>query len=281
MWTGFDYRGEPTPYAWPCINSHFGVLDTCGFPKDNFYYYQSWWTTNLVLHLLPHWNWPGKEGQEIRVDALSNCEEVELFLNGESLGKQPMKRNSKLSWQVKYAPGDLSAKGFNGGKVVAETKVETTGEPAAVQLTPDRAAINADGEDVSVIHRFRDGCPGPRGAGGAETRSILTWAARAKSSAWATAMRAATSRTRLFPTSRSNIAGEQLALETRRRSGQRQVAPEYATEFDDSTWNLIKPKTDGDTGDHVLEGARRRFSVPTSSSPKPTSTIPACKFDSA
>ncbi|HZI32742.1 MAG TPA: glycoside hydrolase family 2 TIM barrel-domain containing protein, partial [Candidatus Binatia bacterium] len=59
VWTGFDYRGEPTPYSWPCINSHFGILDTCGFPKDNFYYYQSWWTTNVVLHLLPHWNWPG------------------------------------------------------------------------------------------------------------------------------------------------------------------------------------------------------------------------------
>jgi beta-galactosidase len=151
VWTGFDYRGEPTPYAWPCINSHFGVLDVCGFPKDNFYYYQSWWTTNIVLHLLPHWNWLGKEGQEIRVDALSNCDEVELFLNGQSLGKQAMKRNSKLSWQVKYAPGTLSAKGFNGGKVVAETKVETTGEPAAIQLTPNRATINADGEDVSVF----------------------------------------------------------------------------------------------------------------------------------
>jgi beta-galactosidase len=124
VWTGFDYRGEPTPYAWPCINSHFGILDVCGFPKDNFYYYQSWWTTNIVLHLLPHWNWPGKEGQEIRVDALSNCEEVELFLNGESLGKQTMKRNSKLSWKVKYAPGTLSAKGFNGGKLIAETKLK-------------------------------------------------------------------------------------------------------------------------------------------------------------
>ena len=151
VWTGFDYRGEPTPYAWPCINSHFGILDTCGFPKDNFYYYQSWWTTNTVLHLLPYWNWPGKEGQEIRVDALSNCEEVELFLNGQSLGKQPMKRNSKLSWKVKYASGILSAKGFNGGKVVSETEVETTGDPAAVQLAPDRPIINADGEDASVI----------------------------------------------------------------------------------------------------------------------------------
>jgi beta-galactosidase len=152
VWTGFDYRGEPSPYKWPCINSHFGILDTCGFPKDNFYYYQSWWTTNVVLHLLPHWNWPGKEGQEIRVDALSNCKSVELFLNGESLGKQTMKPNSKLSWQVKYAPGTLSAKGFDeSGNQIAETKVETTGDPATVQLTPNRTTINADGEDVSVV----------------------------------------------------------------------------------------------------------------------------------
>ena len=78
LWSGFDYRGEPTPYGWPCVNSHFGILDTCGFPKDNFYYYQSWWSDKTVLHLLPHWNWPGNEGQEIRVDALSNCKQVEL-----------------------------------------------------------------------------------------------------------------------------------------------------------------------------------------------------------
>jgi beta-galactosidase len=151
VWTGFDYRGEPTPYSWPCINSHFGILDVCGFPKDNFYYYQSWWTTNIVLHLLPHWNWPGKEGQEIRVDALSNCEEVELFLNGESLGKKTMKHDSKLSWQVKYAPGTLSAKGYRNGQSVAEAKIDTTGDAATIQLTPNRSTINADGEDVSVF----------------------------------------------------------------------------------------------------------------------------------
>ena len=152
VWTGFDYRGEPTPYSWPCINSHFGILDTCGFPKDNFYYYQSWWTTNTVLHLLPHWNWPGKEGQQIRVDALSNCKAVELFLNGESLGKQTMQKDSKLTWSVKYEPGTLSAKGFDdGGRVIAETKVETTGNATAIQLAPNRTMINADGEDVSVF----------------------------------------------------------------------------------------------------------------------------------
>ena len=152
VWTGFDYRGEPTPYKWPCISSHFGILDVCGFPKDNFWYYQSWWTTNPVLHLLPHWNWPGQEGREIRVDALSNCRQVELFLNGASLGRQAMKPNSKLSWPVKYAPGTLSAKGFDAaGKVMAETKVETTGDAVQLQLTPERKTINADGEDVGVF----------------------------------------------------------------------------------------------------------------------------------
>ena len=122
VWTGFDYRGEPTPYGWPCINSHFGILDTCGFPKDNFWYYQSWWTDQPVLHLLPHWNWAGREGQEIDVRALSNCAEVELFLNGRSLGRQKMPRDSELKWKVPYAPGTLSAKGYNDGKLVAEDR---------------------------------------------------------------------------------------------------------------------------------------------------------------
>jgi beta-galactosidase len=151
VWTGFDYRGEPTPYSWPCINSHFGILDTCGFPKDNFWYYQSWWTDRPVLHVLPHWNWAGREGQEIDVRALSNCEEVELFLNEKSLGRQTMMRNGELKWKINYAPGVLSAKGFKGGKVIVETKEETTGAAAAVRLIPDRAVVDAQGEDLSVI----------------------------------------------------------------------------------------------------------------------------------
>lgn len=151
VWTGFDYRGEPTPYSWPCINSHFGILDTCGFPKDNFYYYQSWWSDQTVLHLLPHWNWDGREGEEIDVRCFSNCEAVELLLNGESLGRQNVPRNSHLRWKVRYAPGTLRACGFRGGQVVAETKRETTSVPAAVQLLADRAQLAADGEDVSVV----------------------------------------------------------------------------------------------------------------------------------
>jgi beta-galactosidase len=151
VWTGFDYRGEPTPYGWPCINSHFGIMDTCGFPKDNFWFYKAWWTGGPVLHLLPHWNWPGREGQEIDVRALSNCDEVELLLNGRALGRQAMKADSELKWSVPYAPGVLSARGFRGASMVAEARVETTGAPAAVLLGPDRAVIDANGEDVSVV----------------------------------------------------------------------------------------------------------------------------------
>ncbi len=151
IWTGFDYRGEPTPYQWPCINSHFGLMDTCGFPKDIYYYYQAWWTDKPVLHIAPHWNWAGREGQTNLVRVFSNCKEVELFLNGESLGKQTMEANSYLDWRVAYEPGVLSAKGYRDGQTVAEVKVETTGAPAGVQLSPDRSAIRADGRDVSVI----------------------------------------------------------------------------------------------------------------------------------
>ncbi len=150
VWTGFDYRGEPTPYKWPCINSHFGVMDVCGFPKNNFYYYQAWWTNKDVLHIYPHWNWKGKEGQPINVWVQSNCGTVELFLNGKSLGKKTMEKNSHLEWNVVYVPGVIEAKGIKNGKIIS-AKIETTNEAASIKLTPNRFSINADGEDVSVI----------------------------------------------------------------------------------------------------------------------------------
>jgi beta-galactosidase len=151
QWTGFDYRGEETPFYWPAISSQFGILDTCGFPKDNFYYYQAWWSDKPVLHLFPHWNWPGKEGQGIDVWVYSNCGEVELFLNGVSQGRKPMQRNSHLEWKVKYAPGTLIARGYNDGREILADQVQTTGSPVAIHLSPDRPTINADGEDVSVV----------------------------------------------------------------------------------------------------------------------------------
>jgi len=151
QWTGFDYRGEETPFYWPAVSSQFGILDTCGFPKDNFYYYQAWWSGHPVLHVFPHWNWPGRVGQDIAVWVDSNCQEVELFLNGQSLGRKPMPGNSHLEWMVKYEPGTLLARGYQDGKEVLTDQVETTGDPAAVELIPNHPDIQADGEDVSVI----------------------------------------------------------------------------------------------------------------------------------
>ena len=152
IWTGFDYRGEPTPFAWPAISSQNGVLDLCGFPKDGAFYLKSWWTDQPVLHLFPHWNWPGREGQEISVWAYSNGDEVELFLNGKSLGRKTMPKNSHLEWKVKYTPGTLLARGFKDGKEVLTSKVETVGQSAAVKLAPNRPTLAADGEDVAVIN---------------------------------------------------------------------------------------------------------------------------------
>ncbi|MGA3025103.1 MAG: beta-galactosidase GalA [Bryobacteraceae bacterium] len=149
VWTGFDYRGEPTPYGWPCINSHFGIMDTCGFAKDNFYYYQAWWGSKPVLHLFPHWNW--KEGEEIAVWCHTNLERVELFLNGRSLGARDVMKNSHLEWTVQYEPGVIEARGYRGGQQVLTAKRETTGAPARIVLRPDRTRIAADGEDVSMV----------------------------------------------------------------------------------------------------------------------------------
>lgn len=152
IWTGFDYRGEPTPYyAWPCISSHFGILDTCGFPKDCFYYYQAWWSDREVLHVFPHWNWTGREGQSIEVWAYANGDAVELFLNGQSLGRQTMEREGHLVWTVPYAPGVLTAIGYRAGQEYRRVQVETTGPAAALRLIADRTLLQADGEDVAVV----------------------------------------------------------------------------------------------------------------------------------
>lgn len=151
VWTGFDYRGETTPYGWPCINSHFGIMDTCGFPKDNFFYYQAWWSGRPVLHLFPHWNWAGREGKPIAVWCYSNLDRVELFVNGRSAGAQTVTRDGHLAWQVPYQPGAIEARGYQAGRLVLTARRETTGAPAAIRLRPDRARIAADGEDVSVV----------------------------------------------------------------------------------------------------------------------------------
>jgi beta-galactosidase len=150
-WTGFDYRGEPTPYGWPSINSQFGIVDMCGFPKDNFYYYKAWWGSDPVLHLFPHWNWEQRDGEPISVWVHSNLDSVEVFLNGKSQGSQKVQPLTHLEWKVKYEPGVLEARGMKDGKVVLTEKRETTGDPASIRLTPDRTEINADGEDVCIL----------------------------------------------------------------------------------------------------------------------------------
>ena len=151
IWTGFDYRGEPTPFGWPSIESYHGMIDACGFPKDDYYYLKSWWTDQTVVHLLPHWNWKGKEGQEIKVWAYSNCDEVELFLNKKSLGKKPMEANGHLEWSVKYVPGTLETIGYKKGIKVGHDIVKTTMDAAKVKLSADRTAIKADGKDIAMI----------------------------------------------------------------------------------------------------------------------------------
>ncbi len=254
VWTGFDYRGEPTPYAWPCVNSHFGILDVCGFPKDNFYYYQSWWTTNTVLHLLPHWDWPGKEGQEIRVDALSNCKAVELFLNGKSLGKQAMKPNSKLTWQVKYAPGTLSAKGFDdAGNVIAEAKEETTGDATAIQLVPDRSTINANGEDVSVFTVSATDAQG-RAVPVAQNKINFAIEGAGKILGVGNGDPSCHEPDTYIPSVPvRTVAVNDWRWKLTDVPNRPKLLPEYGNDFDDSAWDAIKPKTDGDSGYYFLK----------------------------
>ncbi|RYE08047.1 MAG: DUF4982 domain-containing protein, partial [Sphingobacteriaceae bacterium] len=151
IWTGFDYRGEPTPYGWPSVGSYFGMLDQCGFAKDDVWYLKSWWGDKPVLHLLPNWNLKGREGQPIRVVAYSNCDEVELFLNGKNLGKQRMPQNGHLEWTVNYAPGELKAIGYKSGKSTLTEIVKTTGAAAKLQLYPHKNSIKADGKDIAVV----------------------------------------------------------------------------------------------------------------------------------
>jgi len=150
-WTGFDYRGEPSPYAWPAINSQFGIMDTCGFPKDYYYYYQANWTFKPVLHLFPHWNW-GTTGQPINLWANGNCQTVELIVNGVSQGRQALNVQGQVEWNnVPYAAGIIQAIGYNQGVAVIKDTIVTAGAPAVLALWPDRSAILADGHDVSVV----------------------------------------------------------------------------------------------------------------------------------
>lgn len=157
-WTGFDYRGEPDPLVWPATGSEFGLLDYCGFPKDEAYYVQSWWTEEPVLHILPHWALEGHEGEEIPVWVYSNCDEVALFVNGKSLGRKQMQKYGYLEWKVPYKPGRLVAKGYRNGRLVLTETVVTAGAPAALQVqaeTIGRLSI----VNVAVVDAEGHFCP--------------------------------------------------------------------------------------------------------------------------
>jgi beta-galactosidase len=127
-------------------------MDVCGFPKDKYYYLQACWSDKPMVHLMPMtWNWPGKEGQTVRVIAFSNARQVELFLNGNSLGTQTMPRDGYLEWKVPYQPGRLLGKGYTDGKLVAAEQLETTDAPARIQLSPDQTILHGDGQDAVVV----------------------------------------------------------------------------------------------------------------------------------
>ena len=200
IWTGFDYLGEPTPFGgkdnstngywngnWPARSSYFGAVDLCGLPKDRFYLYQSQWTKDPMVHVLPHWNWEGMEGKEIPVFSYTNCDEVELFVNGKSHGKKikgidktpipidfidweggryqgDFMSPYRLHWNVPYEAGELKVVGYIDGKKVTEKQIKTAGKPAKIELIPDRNLIKSDGEDmvfvtVRIVDKEGNLCP--------------------------------------------------------------------------------------------------------------------------
>jgi len=150
-WTGFDYRGEPNPLSYPATGSEFGILDYCGFDKDEAWYLRAWWTDEPVLHLLPHWNLEGHEGETIDIWAYSNCQEVALWVNGKNMGRQTMPEDGHLSWKAVYKPGSIRAVGYNNGRKVAEETVYTVTEPVRISLSANRNTISADGRDLTVV----------------------------------------------------------------------------------------------------------------------------------
>lgn len=153
FWTGFDYRGESNPMVFPATNSQFGILDYCGFPKDEAFYLKAAWTDEPVLHILPHWNLSGHEGEEIAVWAYSNCDAVELFVNGKSAGKQPMPQNGYLEWKTIYKPGKLVAVGYANGRKIITEKIETTGEAVGVKTTVMRGADDVAIYDIDLVDK--------------------------------------------------------------------------------------------------------------------------------
>ena len=155
-WTGFDYRGEPNPMTFPATSSEFGILDYCGFPKDEAFYLKSWWTSEPVLHILPHWNLDGHEGEKVSVWVYSNCDEVQLTVNGKNLGRKKMPVNGHLEWDAVYKPGYVKAVGYKNGRKVMESRIETAGAPVEAVWTHEAVGdiIVANVKMVDAKGRF-------------------------------------------------------------------------------------------------------------------------------
>jgi beta-galactosidase len=152
VWSGFDYRGEPTPFEWPSASSFFGLMDLCGFPKMAFFLRQAQWIRDRpILKLVPHWNWAGSEGRPIKVMALTNAEAVTLTLNGKVLSEKMVDPYEMVSWEVPYAPGRLEAVASQAGREVARSAVETTGDPVRLEIEPDRRTLAGDGRDAEPL----------------------------------------------------------------------------------------------------------------------------------
>ena len=149
-WTGFDYRGEPNPMKYPATGSQFGILDYCGFPKDEAFYLKAWWTDETILHIFPHWNLQGHEGEEVDVWVYSNCDEVELIVNGKRLGRKEMPKNGHLEWKAVYKPGYVKAVGYKNGKRIKVEKIETTDVATRIVLDADRTSLVPNNQDVAV-----------------------------------------------------------------------------------------------------------------------------------
>lgn len=157
IWTGFDYRGEPTPFTWPSCSSQFGIMDTCGFAKESFYQNKACFTDEPMLHLFPHWNW--RCGETIRVMTATNCDEVELFVNGVSQGRKKSDVCAPCDWYVPFAPGKITANGYQNGTLVCTDTRETTGDPVQLVIEPDRDYICDDGEDTVPLKVYvTDAC---------------------------------------------------------------------------------------------------------------------------
>ncbi|WP_316814997.1 beta-galactosidase GalB [Pedobacter nyackensis] len=151
VWTGFDYLGEPLPYPWPARSSYFGIVDLAGFPKNAYYMYQSEWTNKSVLHVFPHWNWSADKTVDVWA-YYNNADEVELFLNGKSLGTRTKKgEDLHVVWQVKYEPGILKAISRKNGQVVLVKDIKTAGQPAKIEVLADRTNLTGDGKDLSFV----------------------------------------------------------------------------------------------------------------------------------